>query len=221
MSAFGVPLPVEHLSEATGAEDDADTQDNVVARLVMASFVGNTVGFILKLIVAVFSFSLAIVGSTIDSFLDIMGGLIIYMSSQEARKIRPHSFPVGRARVEPVAIIVLSVIMSMAALLLVREAVGVLIAQAGKEPETAEVDPWSLGVLGLNVIYKVVMAWFCAAYADVSPSMSALAQDHLNDSLTTAFALVAVGITSANDSLWIVDPIFAILLGCYIVYTWF
>jgi len=221
LSQFGAPIPVEHLSKAQGVEDDADTEDTIVARLVLASFLGNSTGFVLKLAVAVISFSLAVVGSTIDSFLDIMGGLIIYMSSQEARKVHPHSYPVGRARVEPISIVVLSTMMTMAALLLIREAAGTLATQLSGDPPKAEIDPWGLGVLALNIIFKVTMAWFCSFYSDTSPSMSALAQDHMNDSLTTGFALIAVGVTNADDRMWWVDPGFAIVLGLYIMYTWF
>jgi len=111
------------------ASDDAsadEAPDPTVDRLVLASFVGNVLVLLAKIGVLALSFTLSVIGSTVDSLLDIAGGLIIYLSSKEAKRTSLHAFPAGRARAEPVAIVVLSAVMSMAGLLLAREGIGSL-----------------------------------------------------------------------------------------------
>lgn len=208
------------LLRASAAASAGDEPDPMVDWLVFISFVGNVTILVAKIVVLAFSLTLSVIGSSLDSLLDIAGGVIIYFSTRAAKKTSLHAFPAGRARAEPVAIVVLSAVMGMAGLLLAREAIASLAAGAPDRDEDEGPDIPSLAVLGINVVYKVTMAWLCGAYEDVSPSMGALAQDHFNDCLTNGAAILAVGLASAYPDLWAADPAFAILLGCYIIWSW-
>ena len=51
--------------------------------------------------------------------------------------------------------------------------------------------------------------------------MEALAQDHWNDCLSNAVAAIALLCTLSNDNLWILDPIGAIIISVYIIFSWY
>jgi len=53
------------------------------------------------------------------------------------------------------------------------------------------------------------------------PTLEALAQDHLNDALSNAVAAIALLFALSSPSLWFLDPIGAILISLYIIFSWF
>jgi len=55
----------------------------------------------------------------------------------------------------------------------------------------------------------------------VDSTLEALAQDHWNDCLSNAVAAIALFCTLSNDHLWILDPIGAIIISLYIIFSWY
>jgi len=53
------------------------------------------------------------------------------------------------------------------------------------------------------------------------PTLDALAQDHFNDALSNSVAAIALFCALRNAKLWYLDPIGAILISVYILYSWF
>jgi divalent metal cation (Fe/Co/Zn/Cd) transporter len=53
------------------------------------------------------------------------------------------------------------------------------------------------------------------------PTLEALAQDHWNDALSNAVAAVALSAALLSKDLWFVDPIGAMIISLYIIYSWF
>jgi cation diffusion facilitator family transporter len=53
------------------------------------------------------------------------------------------------------------------------------------------------------------------------PTLEALAQDHLNDCLSNGVAAVALLLAVREPQLWFLDPIGAIVISIYIIYSWF
>lgn len=53
------------------------------------------------------------------------------------------------------------------------------------------------------------------------PTLEALAQDHWNDSLSNLVAAVALLCVMKNENLWYIDPLGAILISIYIIYSWY
>lgn len=53
------------------------------------------------------------------------------------------------------------------------------------------------------------------------PTMEALAQDHFNDVLSNAVAAVALLVALKKPQLWFLDPVGAILISLYIIYSWY
>lgn len=53
------------------------------------------------------------------------------------------------------------------------------------------------------------------------PTMEALAQDHWNDTLSNSVAAIALVLALHDKNLWFLDPIGAILISIYIIYSWY
>ena len=75
------------------------------------SFWANVVLLAVKVFAAVSSGSLSIITSALDSFLDLVSGLILYFTEKSMRKQNKYLFPAGKSRMQPLGIIVFSCIM--------------------------------------------------------------------------------------------------------------
>jgi Co/Zn/Cd efflux system component len=53
------------------------------------------------------------------------------------------------------------------------------------------------------------------------PTMEALAQDHWNDTLSNGVAALALALAVYDQRLWFLDPIGAMLISLYIIFSWY
>ncbi|KAL2050976.1 hypothetical protein ABVK25_008722 [Lepraria finkii] len=108
---------------------------NVVAKILL---------LIAKICAALFSSSLSLVASLVDSALDLLCTLIIWTTNKlVAWKIRrlQHKFPVGRRRLEPLGILVFSIIMIVSFLQILQESVTKLLSGSPREAATLVSGP--------------------------------------------------------------------------------
>jgi divalent metal cation (Fe/Co/Zn/Cd) transporter len=123
----------------------------------------------MKIIASVLSNSLSIISSVIDSAVDLVSSIILFWTARAIRNRNHYKYPAGRARLEPVAIIILSVIMCSASVQVLSEAMKRLIAYiqyiANYSKEMPEVNmnikqPFPIIVMcitiGMNKPLKVV-----------------------------------------------------------------
>lgn len=69
---------------------------------------------IAKFVASYLSGSLSIISSLVDSVVDITSGVVIWATSRAITKTDPYHYPVGRTRLEPIALTIVSVIMAVA-----------------------------------------------------------------------------------------------------------
>lgn len=58
-----------------------------------------------KLLASYLSGSLSIISSLVDSLVDITSGLVIWLTNRAIRKHDPYLYPIGRTRLEPIALV--------------------------------------------------------------------------------------------------------------------
>lgn len=108
-----------------------DYRENAVAKKTKISaqtvakitFAINFVLFSAKLIAAVLSGSLAIISSVLDSAVDLVSGILLWWSSRAIKHVNHFYYPRGRRKLEPVAIVILSVIMSLASVQIIQSSI--------------------------------------------------------------------------------------------------
>lgn len=65
--------------------------------------------------------------SLVDTLLDLISQVVLSVAEHGMRKPSDEHYPAGRSRIEPVGVIIVSVIMGVAALELLRASVGTLV----------------------------------------------------------------------------------------------
>lgn len=165
-----------------------------------------------KIAAAIQSGSLAVLSSLIDSALDLFSGAAIAISSYLIKRYDRFHYPIGRNRLEPVAIVITAAVMGTAALQIITSAIENL-AGGNVNPR---INVFSGAIIVLTVVFKGILYILCKQVQN--PSVQALAVDHRNDIVSNLAALV-FGLLGtyvyAN-----VDPIGAILLSFYIIINW-
>ena len=77
--------------------------------------------FVIKMVASILSNSLAVISSVIDSTVDLVSSVILYWTTRAIRHRNQYRYPAGRTRLEPLAIIILSVIMCSASVQVLSE----------------------------------------------------------------------------------------------------
>lgn len=214
--AFGRPSYVYLLADYS--------QINVVANiLLLAAKIG-----------AVFvSDSLSLIASLVDSALDLLCTLIIW-STNKLVKWRAHSlqakFPVGRKRLEPLGILVFSIVCIFIYLGVLADTYKIMVISflqilqesftklfLSKEHHVASLAAAAIGAMGATIVVKGII-WIGCIPIKIS-QVQALAQDCKTDVFFNTLSLIfpALGI---KFNIWWLDPLGAGLLSLFIIYDW-
>ena len=179
------------------------------ARLTLSA---NILLLFLKLGATIQSGSLAVLSSLVDSVLDLFSGVIIGISSYLIHRYDRYHYPIGRNRLEPVAIIITAAVMGTAALQVVTSAIED-IAGGNVDPN---INVFSGLIIGLTVVIKGSLYVLCKQVNN--PSVQTLAVDHRND-VASNIATLVFGLLGTYVYP-LIDPIGAILLSFYIIINW-
>lgn len=220
-------LDIENM--VTGNKDsqenhDQDDQDNDASAVlaIRLSFFANIVLTVIKVITAVLTGSMAVIASTIDSFLDLFSGSIIFVTQRAISRVDPYKFPSGKARLEPVGIIIFAVVMGMASLQILIQSFQRIVAGVSGSTEEVDLSLLSTLLLVSVVAVKSLLYLFCTAVLKKinSSAVEALAQDHRNDVITNSIGIGCAFLAGSVKSLWWFDCLGAIVLASVILYSW-
>jgi len=91
--------------------------------LAQASFAIIIVLLIAKAVIAYLSNSLSVIGSVIESGVDIISSIVIWTTTQKMEKHDPYLYPRGRAKLEPLAVIIVAIVMFTASIQVIIQSV--------------------------------------------------------------------------------------------------
>ncbi|EEH52781.1 cation diffusion facilitator family [Micromonas pusilla CCMP1545] len=211
--ATGAPILASDEDAAEKTRGDAKREKREEFALQI-SFWANVLLLGIKTYAAVVSGSLSIMTSALDSFLDLVSGLILYLTERNMKKSNKYMYPAGKSRMQPLGIIVFSCIMGTLGFQIMIEGVRQLVG----ETHTHHLeDLWAvLGIMVSVIVVKFCLYLFCRN--SQNEAVLTYAQDHRNDVMTNSVGLAAA---IAGDKLYFwIDPLGAILLASYIVYNW-
>lgn len=190
-------------------EKDKFICDQIITNITL---ILNVFLLIIKIIAAVLSNSLSIISSVVDSAVDLTSGVVIFFTSRAIRKRDPYLYPRGRTRLEPLAVIVVSVIMGVASVKMILSA----LESVAKNDIMINCDLWTIGIMSTTIVTKFGLFIVCRCFP--SSNTNLLAQDHRNDCVSNSVAIVCAFVA---DHYWkYFDPIGAILVSVYICFTW-
>ena len=197
-----------------------DSGEQRIEKAVKMSVAVNVALLLGKVYAVIASGSLAVLASLVDSVLDLVSQAVVQYAEQRSRLGVNIDFPAGQRRMEPVGVMCCAGLMCMASVEVIRESVESLL-KPGKHPVGATLA--TIIIILATICAKLWLWHWCRNVArdTASSSVSALAQDHGNDTLMNAVALVALYLAAETaDALWWTDSVAAIGLSIYIVKNW-
>jgi len=190
----------------------------VSQRAINVNVVANVILLIAKGIAALSSNSLSLIASLLDSALDLLCTGIVWTTNRlvswrlGALKKR---FPVGRRRLEPMGILVFSVIMVISFAQILQESVQKLLPNG--DHSIAELPPAAIGAMGGTVVLKGIIGIFCRTIK--TTQVQALVQDCKTDVIFNTLSLL-FPLIGNQTGVWWLDPAGAAVLSLYIIYDW-
>lgn len=212
----GAPANIDGDNQLISGPSKAE-QSAVVMVAIYVNMAVNVLLLIAKIIVTLLTNSLSVLASLIDSVLDFMSTAIIWFStrlvSHRDWKTK-HLYPVGRSRLEPIGVLVFSVLIIVAFLQVGNEALQRILFG---EHLSIVVGIASSVIMAFTVIIKL-FCWIWCKNID-SSAVQALAQDAMTDVVFNFFSIVFPLVGHFFD-IWWLDPAGALFLSCYIIYSW-
>ena len=92
-------------------EEDIDCGGPIVTLAIYINLAANTVLLVMKIVVMVLTSSVSVLASLVDAALDFLSTAIVWTTTRLIAQKDQYKYPVGRRRLEPIAVLVFSVIM--------------------------------------------------------------------------------------------------------------
>jgi len=189
-----------------------------------------------KLIAYIDTFSLSVLAALLDSVLDVVSQFVLNYTERNSSMQRSSAFyPAGASRLEPIGVLTCAALMGMASFEVLKESGETLYFRTntleGMALEEEILSFWSMVAI---LVIKLFLYYLCKranhkssnvtskrALQLADPTLEALAQDHWNDTLSNGVAATALIFALYSTSMWWLDPIGAILISLYIIWSWY
>jgi len=183
------------------------------ATLVSTSVAGLLV--LIKMTIGVFSGSIAILASAIDSFLDLTVSLFNYFALSRSEKSADKDFNFGHSKIEPLAAVIEGVVISISALFILYEALSKI-----ANPKDIAYMSESIYVMLLSIVITAFLVAFLNYVAKKTKNMviKADALHYKTDLFSNGAVLIALALVSFTGE-QLIDPILGIGIAIYMIYS--
>src|ERR1700728_3433113 len=178
----------------------AQTPEQMVERGLRSSLIGigfNLVLAVFKCLAGFIGHSFALVADGIESLSDVISSTVVYLGLRLAIKPPDDEHPYGHGKAEPVAAVIVSLALIVAAIVIGTESI--------RRIETPHPlpEPYTLWVLLAVVGIKLLLSRYVSSVGEGidSTAVRGDAWHHLSDAITSAFAFVGISI-----ALWTRNP---------------
>ena len=161
-------------------DEAIDSSSPVVSLAITINFVANAILLAGKIAVMILTSSLSVLASLVDAALDFLSTLIVFTTTQMIMHRNRDEYPIGRSRLEPVGVLVFSVVMITAFAQVALECIQRL---SGMNHSIVQLGAPAIGIMVGTVVIKG-MCWFWCRLINNS-SVQALAQDAMTDGTST------------------------------------
>lgn len=199
-------------------QDQRRKDKRTAQRAINVNVVANIILLIAKGFAALSSSSLSLIASLLDSALDLLCTAIVWITNRMVSwrvESLNKRFPVGRKRLEPVGILVFSVIMIISFAQILQESVTRLLPKG--DHSIATLPAVAIGAMAGTVGLKGIIGFFCMKIK--TTQVQALVQDCKTDVYFNTLSLLFPLIGKAAGVWWL-DPAGAAILSLYIIYDW-
>ncbi|MGE7998796.1 cation diffusion facilitator family transporter [Lysinibacillus sp. NPDC093190] len=183
------------------------------SKIAFLSVISNSTVVTLKIIVGLFTGSVAILSEAIHSFLDLLASLIAFFSVRISGKPADKEHPYGHGKVENISGTIETLLIFVAGIWIIYECINKIITPTPIKLPVLGILVMLFGALINFVVSRIV---YRTAKNTNSVAMKSNALHLLTDvytSLGVALSLLIVHLTGW----YILDPIIGIILACYIM----
>lgn len=172
-----------------------------------------------KIIVGAASASISIVADGLNNLSDMGSSVITMIGFKIAGKPADKDHPYGHGRMEYMSAFIVAMLILLVGVELFKESVSALIS-GEKLPRYGTV---AIVVLCVSVVLKFLMYLFnkILGKAINSETLSATAQDSVNDSITTLVILISVSVSKIFDLSFNLDAVMGVAVSIFILYSGF
>ncbi len=194
------------------------TREKIIIRTSNISAVGNAMLSAAKIIVGIFSGSLAVLGDGIDSATDVVISLVMIFTARIMNRPPNSKYVYGYEKAEGIATKVLSLVIFYAGVQMIVSSVQSFFATVPKEVP----DPIAIYVTVFSIAGKLALAWYQSRQGKKAGSSMLIANavNMRNDVLISASVLVGLAFTILLE-MPILDSIMGLLVGLFILKTSF
>lgn len=195
-------------------EEEIDSGDSIVKVAIYTNLAANTILLILKIIVTVLTSSLSVIASLVDAVLDFLSTAIVWTTTRLISRQDQYAYPVGRRRLEPIGVLVFSVIMITSFFQVALE--GFQRMTSGNHTIVELTIP-AITIMSSTVVIKF-LCWLWCRFIKNS-SVQALAQDAMTDVVFNIFSII-FPLVGYYAKVWWLDPAGGIILSLYVMINW-
>lgn len=198
-------------------EEETNSQ---VLTAILVNFLINILLLVGKIVVTLLTSSMSVIASLVDSILDFLSTFIIYivnrLATQNDWKIQ-HAYPVGRSRLEPLGVLIFSIIIIISFFQVGQESFKRLFFPTPNQKIPVPIGLDAISIMMITIIAKLGCWIWCSS--SQSSSVQALAQDAMTDIVFNTVSLLMPTI-GHYFNIWWFDPLGAFALSIYIVVNW-
>ncbi|KAF2181760.1 cation diffusion facilitator 10 [Zopfia rhizophila CBS 207.26] len=195
-------------------EEDAESDDPIVTLAIYVNLAANTTLLIMKIIVTIMTSSLSVIASLVDAALDFLSTAIVWTTTRLISRQDQYAYPVGRRRLEPIGVLVFSVIMITSFFQVALEAITRLTSD---DRTVVQLTVPAVAIMTSTVIVKFLCWLWCRLIRN--SSVQALAQDAMTDVVFNIFSII-FPLVGYYAHIWWLDPLGGLLLSFYVIINW-
>lgn len=183
---LGGEAPASHIPEIDiEQEEETLSGDKVVTVAIYLNLVANVVLLIGKIIVMLMTSSVSILASLVDAALDFLSTAIVWTTTKLIARQDQYRYPVGRRRLEPIGVLVFSVIMIASFFQVALECITRL---SSHDHAIVSLSLPAILIMASTVVVKFLCWLWCRLINN--SSVQALAQDAETDIVFNIFSII-------------------------------
>lgn len=189
-------------------------EKKIIRKITLVGIIGNVVLSAFKMFAGVFGHSSAMVSDAVHSLSDVVATFVAYIGTAMARKPADENHPYGHEKLEPVASIILGMILIFTAFGIGEAGIKEIIYEGYETDETPKMIAAVAAVV--SIVVKEAMYWYTKNYAKIleSDAFMADAWHHRGDALSSIGALI--GIIGSMLGYPVLDAVAALVISLFI-----
>jgi cation diffusion facilitator family transporter len=195
-------------------DENVDSGSPIVTVALYISLAANFVLLLGKIAVIVLTASLSVLASLVDAVLDFLSTAIVWATTKLIAHQDQYAYPIGRRRLEPVGVLVFSVIMITSFFQVALQCFNRL---TSGDHSVVELGIPAIGIM----VGTVVIKGFCWIWCRLikNSSVQALAQDAMTDVVFNTFSII-FPLVGFYAQIWWLDALGGLLLSFYVMFNW-